>query len=595
MTEPEQEAELRPRRRVGRFELFTEIASGGMATVHLGRVVGHSDFARVVAVKRLHPQYAKDPVFTRMFLDEARVVARIRHPNVLPTIDLIEGQGELFIVMEYIEGETFAALMREARRRKERVPVGVALRIICGALHGLHAAHEVTNERGEPMNLVHRDVSPDNIIVGADGFARLLDFGIARALGMYSQTREGEVKGKLAYMTPEQIMGETITARTDVFAASVVLWQALTGRQLFKGKHVGEYTHKILNKAIDPPSYVLPDLPKKLDPLVLHGLEREVAKRWFSAQAMAEAIEEVGDLATQREVGVWVRRLGAEHLAVMARKVAAVENAPRNAPPRSLPPPSSDDMMDEPSGGVDPVEIVAVSPAAAANPGAPRPGAPRPQSVRPAPPKSASIGPKPPPPPKHAQPTSKDDKPAAATTKPNDDKPAADDVAPPAPAPEPPSDDEQAAEPAAAAAPSPPKPAVARRGLAPMAPEQRRVLFVGGVVVLMGIVGLAAWGLGTGGAGEASAGSSTPTAGSSAEVSSSVTAAAADAAGPIESATASGPASASTETATAPPAAPPGTASESAPTVKPAGTGKTAPSSTGHPKGKGKKGLYGRK
>lgn len=330
--------DTRPRRRVGRFELFTEIASGGMATVLLGRVMGASDFARVVAIKRLHAHFAKDPVFAQMFLDEARVVARIRHPNVLPTIDLIEEEGELFIVMEYVEGETFAALMREARRRKERVPIGVSVRVMVGALHGLHAAHEATNERGELLNLVHRDVSPENIMIGTDGYPRLLDFGIARALGTYSQTREGEVKGKLAYMTPEQILGDPITRRTDVFSASVVLWQALTGRQLFKGKHVGEYTHKILYKAIDAPSYVLPDLPKKLDPIVLKGLEREPAQRWPTAQAMAEALESAGDMATQREVGVWVKRLAAERLSMLARKVAAVENAPRGATPASLPP-----------------------------------------------------------------------------------------------------------------------------------------------------------------------------------------------------------------------------------------------------------------
>src|SRR5690606_17310009 len=143
-----------PLRQVGRCELFAEIAHGGMATVYLGRWLGAGGFAKTVAVKALHRQYARDPEFVRMFLDEARVVARVRHPNVMPTIDLVEDDGELFIVMDFVQGTTLAHLLRQMKRRRERMPIGVALRIITGVLQGLHAAHEATNERGEPMEII---------------------------------------------------------------------------------------------------------------------------------------------------------------------------------------------------------------------------------------------------------------------------------------------------------------------------------------------------------------------------------------------------------------------------------------------------------
>lgn len=317
---------------IGRVELFDEIGSGGMATVHIGRLIGAGGFCRIVAVKRPHPQFARDENFVAMFLDEARLVARIRHPNVLPTIDLIERQGELFIVMEYIEGASFAELLERARRLKQRVPLGVALRIVCGALHGLHAAHDARGRRGEPLGLVHRDVSPQNILVGVDGFARIHDFGVARALSNAHSTAEGQVKGKLSYIAPEQLMGNPVDRRADVFSASVVLWQALTGKRLFKGIHVGEISHNVLNKAIDAPSYVIPDLPKKLDPIVLRGLMREPDERWSSALEMAQALEAVGDLASQQDVGAWVRSVAGDRLQELARKVELVDAAPLVVP-----------------------------------------------------------------------------------------------------------------------------------------------------------------------------------------------------------------------------------------------------------------------
>src|SRR5690606_10341520 len=207
-------------RQVGRCELFAEIAHCGMATIHLGRWVGAGGFAKTVAVKALHPQFARDPEFVKMFLAEARVVARIRHPNVMPTIDLVEEAGELFIVMDYIHGATLAHLMRAARRAGERMPTDIVLRIVAGMLQGLHAAHDAKNAQGEPMCVIHRDVSPENVLIGVDGYARLIDFGIATAMGRFSATGEGQVKGKIGYLTPEQVLGDPLDRRTDVFSAS---------------------------------------------------------------------------------------------------------------------------------------------------------------------------------------------------------------------------------------------------------------------------------------------------------------------------------------------------------------------------------------
>src|SRR6478736_1694730 len=183
-----------PSRVAGRYALYGEIAAGGMATVHIGRLLGPVGFARTVAIKRLHPHYAKDPEFVSMFLDEARLAARIRHPNVVPTLDVVALDGELFLVMEYVQGESFARLVREARRARLDVPPEVISAIVVGALNGLHAAHEATSERGEPLNIVHRDVTPQNILVGSDGVARLLDFGVAKAAGsLHATTRDGQI------------------------------------------------------------------------------------------------------------------------------------------------------------------------------------------------------------------------------------------------------------------------------------------------------------------------------------------------------------------------------------------------------------------
>jgi len=315
-----------PVRRVGRYALYREIASGGMATVYVGRQQGQAGFARTVAIKRLHPQFAKEPDFVAMFLDEARLAARIRHPNVVPTLDVVATDGELFLVMEFVQGESLSRLMRASRQRKENPPPRVIAAIMADVLHGLHAAHEATSEKGEPLGLVHRDVSPHNVLVGADGVARVVDFGVAKAAGRIQTTREGQIKGKIAYMAPEQITG-AVSRRSDVYAASVVLWETLTGKRLFAGENDGAVLNQVLNAKVVPPTQVAPELDPAWDEIVGKGLEREEAKRWQTAREMAVAIETRLQLARATQVAEWVESLAGDSLAKRAADVTSIESS----------------------------------------------------------------------------------------------------------------------------------------------------------------------------------------------------------------------------------------------------------------------------
>ncbi len=302
----------RPLRVLGRYALYGEIASGGMATVHFGRLLGPVGFSRTVAIKRLHPQFAKDPDFVSMFLDEARLAARVQHPNVVSTVDVVALEDELFLVMDYVEGESLARLLRACRVSGMRLPPRVVASIITGTLYGLHAAHEAKNERGEPLELVHRDVSPQNILVGVDGVARVLDFGIAKAVGRSQITREGQIKGKLSYMPPEQIEGGAIDRRVDVYAAGVVLWEALTAQRLFDGENEGAVLSKIVKNDVPRPSILLPELPRSVDDIVLRAVSRDPSERFPTAWDMAVALEEALGVETPRRVGEIVERMAEE-------------------------------------------------------------------------------------------------------------------------------------------------------------------------------------------------------------------------------------------------------------------------------------------
>jgi serine/threonine-protein kinase len=312
---------------VGRYAIFDRIAAGGMAAVHVARLAGEGGFARTVAVKRLHPQFALDPEFVAMFLDEARLAARIRHPNVVAAVDIVNGDGELFLVMEYVEGESLSTLLRIARETGRPVPTDLAAGILAQALQGLHAAHEAKSDLGEPLDIVHRDVSPQNVLVGTDGVVRVLDFGVAKALGKLHTTREGQLKGKLGYLAPEQVMGHPVTRRSDVFAAGVVLWEALAGQRLFSAESEGNVLRRIMDGVVESPSLHAEGIPPSVEAVVMRALAREPAERFDTAQAMAEALESATPLATTRAIGQWLRELAGGRLEERARVIAAIEGS----------------------------------------------------------------------------------------------------------------------------------------------------------------------------------------------------------------------------------------------------------------------------
>ncbi|HEY1955171.1 MAG TPA: serine/threonine-protein kinase [Polyangiaceae bacterium] len=321
-----------PVRVVGRYALYGELASGGMATVHIGRLLGPVGFARTVAIKRLHPQYAKDPEFVSMFLDEARLAARIQHPNVCATLDVVATQGELFLVMEYLQGETLSRMIRAVRARAELIDPRIAVSVLAQTLYGLHAAHEAKSERGEALTIVHRDISPQNVLVGRDGVSKVLDFGVAKAAGRFHTTREGNVKGKLPYMSPEQLRGQPVDRQTDIYAAAVCLWETLTGRKLFKGDNEGSVLEQVLFGAIDPPSRWAPSIPPNLDALVMRGLERDKTKRFQTAREFALSLERAVHPALASDVGDWIENVAGHVLLERAERIAEIESVTDNIP-----------------------------------------------------------------------------------------------------------------------------------------------------------------------------------------------------------------------------------------------------------------------
>jgi len=313
---------------VGRYTLHGEIASGGMATVHFGRARAGNGQSRVVAIKCLRKDLARDPEFASMFLDEARLASRIRHPNVVPTIDV--ASDGTFLVMEYVAGESLAALMTASATRGEPVPIGITIRVITDLLRGLYAAHVAVDESGAALDIVHRDVSPQNLIVGSDGVARVLDFGIAKAAVNDHTTKEGRLKGKLRYMAPEQVKDAMVTSRTDIYSASVVLWELLTGEKLFTASNDAAILAQVLEGTVIPPSRVVPSVPKELDAIALRGLSREPALRFASALEMADTLERAVAPASARDVALWVDRIAGATIAKRAERVARIEQATNN-------------------------------------------------------------------------------------------------------------------------------------------------------------------------------------------------------------------------------------------------------------------------
>jgi serine/threonine-protein kinase len=321
---------------LGRYLLFDEIASGGMASVHFGRLNGAAGFSRVVAIKRLHPQFATDPDFVSLFFEEARLAARIRHLNVVATLDVVAVEREAFVVMEYIHGQSLSKLWRAAQHSKKgAIEPRIVATIMGGVLRGIHAAHEAKDERGEALRIVHRDVSPQNVLVGVDGVGRVIDFGVAKAAGRRQTTQQGQIKGKLAYMPPEQLQGEVVTRRTDLYSAGVVIWELLTGQRAFSRETEAAVVTAILCESLPPPSTIVPAIPPAFDALVARALAYNPMSRYATALEMAFDLERCVGTASQSEVADWVQQHAVDDLALRAHRMAVIE--------RSSTPPDAED------------------------------------------------------------------------------------------------------------------------------------------------------------------------------------------------------------------------------------------------------------
>jgi eukaryotic-like serine/threonine-protein kinase len=319
-----------------RYELLTKIASGGMATVYVGRLRGAAGFWRLVAIKRAHAHLVEDESFRRMLIAEARLASRIHHPNVVAVDDVEElASGELRLIMDYVEGASLSMLMSAAGRANQPLPPRLAMRIGLDACAGLHAAHQLSDDHGESLRLVHRDVSPHNILVGVDGTARLADFGIAKVARSSVSTTTGAIKGKLGYMAPEYIEGNVPDARSDVFALGAVIWEAVAHRKLFRGTNEVDTLKRVVTAEVPSLAEVDPALGRALDGVLRKALAKLPAQRFQSAQELGAALEaaalEAGLMGSHREVAAGVESLVGPALAERRREIRA-RSAPEEAP-----------------------------------------------------------------------------------------------------------------------------------------------------------------------------------------------------------------------------------------------------------------------
>jgi eukaryotic-like serine/threonine-protein kinase len=303
-------AASREPRRIGRYELLFELARGGMGSVWVGRLHGAHGFGRFVAIKALPcaPDFAE---LIPHFLDEAKVAARVHHPNVVQTLDLFEHDGEPFMVMELVRGVSLARLDAALSAAGEVLPPEVAAWIVMQAAAGLHAAHELKDPKGASLELVHRDVSPQNLLLSFEGRVYVADFGIAKFHRDYTTTASGVIKGKFAYMSPEQACARALDRRSDVFALGVVLYEALTGTRLYSAEHPGEALLKIVNDAVPDPREARREVPAELATITARCLAKKPEDRWPTMADLADAIRAAiaGSGADEHRASAIVRRL----------------------------------------------------------------------------------------------------------------------------------------------------------------------------------------------------------------------------------------------------------------------------------------------
>jgi len=277
-------------KRLGKYEILALLALGGTAEIYLARIGGAAGFEKYVVVKCLHDHLADDTEFVKMFLDEARLAAYLDHSNIVQTMELGEHEGRYYMVMEFLAGVSLAMVVRRTAERASggKIPVPLELNIVAQACAGLHYAHE-RNANGKPLNIVHRDISPQNLVISFEGVVKVVDFGIAKAEMRETRTRSGTIKGKFAYMSPEQCVANNVDRRTDVFAAGVILHELLVGRRLFKKPSPYETYQAVIECSVPPPS-TLADVDPELDPIALRALAKDKEERFPTAEAFGDAI-----------------------------------------------------------------------------------------------------------------------------------------------------------------------------------------------------------------------------------------------------------------------------------------------------------------
>jgi eukaryotic-like serine/threonine-protein kinase len=275
----------------GRYQLIKKLATGGMAQIYLARQLGVQGFEKLLVVKRILPHLAENEDFITMFLDEARIAARLNHPNVVQIFDLGQQDDTFYIAMEYIHGEDVRKVWKQAERQGTQIPIPLICRIVIEACAGLDYAHKKTDPGGRPLNIVHRDISPQNILVSFEGGVKVVDFGIAKAADQATVTKSGVLKGKYSYMSPEQAQGRPVDARTDVFALGVVLYELLTGARLFKRANDIQTLNAVTECKVQPPSAIDERLPTELDEIVMKALAKERDDRYGDARQLQEALE----------------------------------------------------------------------------------------------------------------------------------------------------------------------------------------------------------------------------------------------------------------------------------------------------------------
>ncbi len=299
---------------LGRYELLLPLATGGMAMVWAARVKGTRGFQKIVAVKTMLSKLSEDAQFEQMFLDEASLASQIRHPNVVEISDLGEQDGVLYLAMEWIDGVPLNLLMKTAKAAGG-VPLPIAVRIVMNACSGLHAAHELRDAKGQLIGLVHRDVSPQNILVTYDGVSKVVDFGVAKATAMGGgATVAGQLKGKVSYMAPEQVRGEAIDRRVDIFAMGIVLYALTSGKHPFRRESEAATMYTIASEeAVLSPRTFLPNYPASLEAVLLKALAKDANDRFATASEFQRALDQCLPAAeranTDEDIGAFIRQL----------------------------------------------------------------------------------------------------------------------------------------------------------------------------------------------------------------------------------------------------------------------------------------------